>query len=447
MGKYAIILVLSLSFSVFAYTYGIRSTGYTSDARKSEVFNQGQAKNIAQSMAQVVLSKIMDPDDNEFNPQSGSTISFPQNTSSYQPWNQMMGEFRFEVSNLGDSLLVVRTDGMSGNQHYNVEVVLQMGSGSGSKWSPQFPTAVFAGERFELTGSARILGSAGTNSIAANSVILNSWAWPNSIEQKLYIGPGGNPSQVVSSVNNNSVGDAIEVLASARDYPMPDFPAYPPKNQFGSNIHLSGNSALTLYPADFHGKYIPNIQIQSNTTLTINLGNNDLVLHVGDLDVSQGHINLVGNGTLTVFVENEFSLGGSSSLNATGDVDQLFMFYGGTNSISLTGSTQFKGGIFAETASLAFGGSNSIFGHVITGGASLTISGAAQAHSRVIYAPNAIVEMNGSGQVSGAIVSRQFKGVGNIRVFYNEQYNSELPDLTISTGGGDGPAFAIRSWN
>jgi len=445
MGKYSLILVFALMLSIFAYRYGIMNTNWMSEVRKAEVFNRGQAKNIAQSVAQVVVAKIMNPDDVQFNPPSNTTYYFPQNQGEFEHWLPLEGKYRIAVTNYADTLFRVQTVGLVSNTTYEVQVELKPSTGS-SAWNPEFPTAVFTQGTFELTGSARILGSAGTNSIAPASVVLNSWAWPNSVEHTLFIGPGGDPSIVISSTNNNSVGGQVQVLSTARNYPMPDFPATPSSSSTRMPVSLSGSQSLTLLPADFVDMYIPSINIESNTNLTINIGAGEYVMHVGDLNISQGHIHLTGTGSLTIFVTGNMTMGGSSSLNLNGGVDQLFMYYKGTQALNFTGSTTFNGGIFAETASITLGGSNSISGHLITGGSSVVISGAAQAHSRVIFAPNAFVDMSGSGQVTGAIVADRFRAVGNTRVFFNQVFNNDLPNLSVTTGGTQN-SFTVLSWN
>lgn len=444
MGKYALILVLSLSFSIFAYNWGVRNTSWGSETRSAEVYSAGQAKNIAQSTAQIAISKIMNPDDSDFNPSAGQTISVPSNHSGFQPWSDLQGGYRLDITNSGDSLLVVNATGMFNEQEYSMQIQLES-TGGIREWNPEFSKAVFSGEGIELGGSARILGHAGTNSTASGSVKLNSWAWPNSIEHNLLIGPGGDPGQVISSPNPNSIGGETLTYATLQEYPMPEFPQSPAINEFAASINLTGNSSMTLDPADYAGKFIPEISINSNTNLTINVGESKQIMHVGDLDVQQGHIHIVGNGSLEIYVDNDFSLDGSSSINSNGAIDQLFLYYKGTESINLAGNTHLKGGIYAETASISLGGSNSIEGHIITGGTNVTITGAASAHSRVIFAPSAFVDMSGSGEVTGAVIAREFKAHGNPRVYFSNQFNSELPPLRIP--GNSGNDFVIRVWN
>lgn len=444
MGKYALILVLSLFFSIFAYNWGINNTKWTSEVRNTESFNRGQAKNIAQSAAQVTVAKIMSSGDQELNPQAGQTIFFPS-ANEFLTWNDLQGEYRIQVTNHADTLLVAQTIGRFGGVEYPVEITLAL-AGSGTMWQPEFPLAVHAGSSIELNGSARIEGTAGTNSIAANSVRINSWAWPNAIDGDLYIGPGGNPSSVITSPNPNSVGGDVKIMATELSYPMPDFPQIPSTTETTGSIQLGGNSSLTLMPEDFSGKFIPEMRIQSNTHLTINTSGQDLNLVVGSLDVQQGHIHIQGGGSVNFYVMDEFNLGGSSRINEHGDVDQAFIFYQGTQPLSLAGNTRLNGGIFAETASISLGGSNGLIGHLITGGSQVSITGNASAHSRVVYAPNATVTLTGSGSVTGAIVASDFVGSGNPRVFFTDEFNSDLPPLDTSGGSGPGEPI-ILSWN
>lgn len=66
--------------------------------------------------------------------------------------------------------------------------------------SPDFHMALFSLSSVSLSGSAKIINestgkAAGTNSVARGAVVLTGDPW---IEGSLYIGPGGDPSMVVS---------------------------------------------------------------------------------------------------------------------------------------------------------------------------------------------------------------------------------------------------------
>lgn len=442
MGKYAIMLVLSLTFSITAYNWGIRNTGHGSEMRKTETFSHAQARNIAQSAAQVALAKILDENDVQFNPSANSSVSYPVNQNNFAQWADVQGSYRFNVTNHGDSLLVLNTIGSYGNETYGVTVTMNMTAGG--VWNPQFPLAVFAEEDMELTGSSRIVGHAGTNSVAPHSV---RFGWSTGVDSSFYVGPGGDPSAVIFQANfqQGNVGGQIHNLNAPMIYPMPEFPPMPPKNIIGASIHVSSWPPFPpLHHTIFDNIYIPELRITGNTTLTLVIGSGHRTLHVGKLDIQQGHIVLDGSGTLDIYVENEIVLNGSSTINNGGSIDDVFIFYKGSPKVNFGGNTRYRGGLFAEIADLTLAGSNVIQGHVITGGSEVIISGNAEAYSRVVYAPNADVELNGSGRIRGAVIGKTVKMVGNTRVFYNSNFDTEIPDLS---GVGGTPTITISSWN
>jgi hypothetical protein len=439
MGKYAIIIVLTVLVTLSIYGYGLQRTWMSADIAAVEVYNNSQARNIAQSSAMVAIQKIIVDEDENFKPEEDETILIPASVDSFRTWDAMRGEYRYQIRNLGDSLVTVAARSRFRGSEYEIEVVLEKAS---NDWDPDLSHAVFARTSLTMTGSARIYGDAGTNSTAAGAVNLS---WSTKIDSSLSIGPGGNPSTVVIEANfqQGNVGGEVVNLPSIKNFPLPEFPEYPVKDDIVSNITISGGGgAVTLNPDAYDGKYIPTLRIQSNKVLQLATGNVDRVLHVGHLDITQGHLDILGTGKLTIYVENQITLGGSSSANRYRLPETMFIYYGGTNALSFTGSTGFRGGLYAETANITLGGSGGIQGNIITGGSSVTISGNAEANSRVIYAPNAAFTLNGSGRVRGSIVCDTFVAVGGTRVVSTNQYDDEFP---LFPGGGESK-MVVRRW-
>lgn len=439
MGKYAIIIVLTVLVSLGIYSYGLQRTWSSADLAAVDVYNESQARNIAQSSAMVAIQKIIVDEDDAFIPEADETILIPASIDSFRNWNAMRGAYRYRIQNLGDSLITVSARSRFRDAEYEIDVVLEKSSGD---WDPDLSHAVFARTSLTMTGSARIMGDAGTNSISANAVDLS---WSTKIDSSLSIGPGGNPAVVVREANfqQGNVGGDIVNLPNIKTFPLPEFPDYPEKTDVISNQTISGGGgAVTWNASQYDGKYIPTLRIQSNKVLQLQTGNIDRVLHVGHLDISQGHLDILGTGKLTIYVENQITLGGSSTANRYRLPETMFIYYGGTNALSFTGSTGFRGGMYAETANITLGGSGGIQGNIITGGTSVTISGNAEANSRVIYAPNAAFTLNGSGRVRGSVVCDTFNAVGNTRVIFTNQYNDEFPMFP----GSGGSKMAVRRW-
>jgi len=441
MGRYAIFIVLALIISLGTYGYGLQSTFSTSGTDAIDFYNKSQARNIAQSAALVAIQKLVVEEDEAYQPEEDDEIQIPASADSSLAWDDMGGNFRYTIQNLGDTLVIIQSTGMYRTDEYSVDVVLAYGGGG---WDPDLPHAVFAETSILMTGSARIVGHAGTNSTAFRAVDL---AWSTGIDSSLQIGPGGDHANVVREANfqNGNVGGEITNLPAPKLYPLPDYPDYPAKVDVQSSMIVSSWPVKPpIYPSDYDGKYFPELRITSNAVLTMHVGSEDRVLHVGNLNIQQGHINIIGTGKLTIYAETNITLNGSSTVN-NNDINRnensLFMFYGGSNSINFAGNTRFKGGAYIETANLTIGGSGGISGPIITGGTSVIVSGNAEAHSRVLYAPNAFVQLNGSGRVRGSVIADRFSAVGNTRVFYTNQFNSQLP-----TFGGGAKKLAVRRW-
>ncbi len=434
MGKYAIILVLTVLVTLSIYGYGLQRTWLAADISAVEIYNNSQARNIAQSSAMAAIQKIIVDEDENFKPEEDQTILIPASVDSFKTWAAMRGEYRYRIRNWGDSLITVAARSKFRDSEYEVEVVLEKGS---SDWDPDLSHAVFARTSLTMTGSSRILGDAGTNSIAYGAINMSS---ATRIDSSLSIGPGGTPSTVV--VGRGRIGGDIVNLPTIKNFPLPEFPDFPPQNDIVSNITISGGGgAVTLNTNDYDGKYIPTLRIQSNKVLQLATGNVDRVLHVGHLDISQGHLDILGTGKLTIYVENQITLGGSSSANRYRLPETMFIYYKGTDALFFAGSTGFKGGLYAETANITLTGSGGIQGNIITGGDTVDISGNAEATSRVVYAPNAAVNLAGSGRVRGSVVCDTFNSIGNTRVIYSNQYNDTFPEFS---GNGNAKMVVLR---
>jgi type II secretory pathway pseudopilin PulG len=346
------------------------------------------------------------------------------------------GSFAINVDTSNQDQLLITAQGTVNSYSETVNVLLTK-QGGGSSGEFPFPTdmAIFAigqgtqsNPAIKLTGSSKIIGGdAGTNSTGANSVQFDSSTLLEGGD--LYIGPGGDPAAVVQQGNNQSgnlSGGSIIPLEAERVYPSPTFPDFP------NNLSNRGNFSTPWVSGEYYlinddGQY-GTISATSNRTITIDMDGGDRVIRTGTLNISQGHINLINvgeNSRLTLYVESSFSLGGSSTINDGGSVGNVMMYYKGLSTPNLAGDTRYVGNYFAESAGISIGGSNGIVGHIIAMGNSVTVTGDARMLTRVLYAPNAHVEINGSGAVTGSIIANSVSVLGNSRVYY------EQPDLGL----------------
>ncbi|MCX6262061.1 MAG: hypothetical protein NTY95_14730 [Bacteroidia bacterium] len=296
-------------------------------------------------------------------------------------------------------------------------------------------------------GSSQIIGDVGINSTASKSIY---FPWSAIINGHLYVGPGGIPSQVVSGaqsspwINNVTLGTTN--LAVLRTYPTPVFPGYPTDLPTRSSLTLQGSTNGTI-SAD---GYYPNITIQNNTILTIDVPTGtERRIMVDTLNMPQGNIVLNGTGKLTLYVKNTFTYTNGSKINygvsGNGDPNQVMIYYKGTNDFSTAGDTKINGTVFVNTANMVINNSGAIKGNIITGGNNVSISGAGEAGEamvRVFYAPNANVSLTGSGTIIGAVIAKIFNASGDSRIYY-ESSNSTI---IIPTGEGTSNEFIISDW-
>jgi len=311
---------------------------------------------------------------------------------------------------------------------------------------PNLDMAVFSLSSISLSGSARIINqstgkAAGTNSVAGGAVVLTG---DPRIEGSLYIGPGGDPSTVVSCPSWQSltyfITGGVANLEAIRSYPPVHFPPFPEDlpQKPALVVHGGPGSDVTI---EGDG-YYPGISVQSDRRLTVRLNGGQTRIRVGELDVSQGHIVLEGEGKLVLYVDSRFDLGGSSTINVNpsvghgdsvaykydGDPLALTLYYEGAQAVSPAGATRFVGTFFSRQAEIEIGGSGGLVGAIITSGSRVRITGDASADVRVLYAPLAAVEITGSGKLKGAIVAGSFSASGAASVVYSEPaYEFPLP--------------------
>jgi hypothetical protein len=431
---------MAMTFGMITYTQLVQRNLFMAETTLVEDYNASQAKNISQSIAKLAIAKVKDPGDDEFSPSKNSTIKVPSN--GFQEWNLMEGSYSLELENLGDTVLVITATGKVDEETYTHNIRLRK---LDPIWNPEMPWAVFAGSSIDLSGSARLEGDGGTNATNAGAVQLD---WSTRITGSLLIGPGGIPLTTVSQGNiiSGNVDGGISTLSQEMSYELPKFIEYPAKTNVRPTITLDWqNNGMVLSPGDYDGSFINQINIPSNYTLNIDTGGEDRILHVNELNITQGHLNVTGEGKLTIIAENKLILNGSSTLNSTVSADEgteVFTYYGGSDKLSFGGATEFNSDIYAKDAEIEITGSGGIQGHIITGGNKLTISGAADAVTRALFAPNADVVMTGSGKLTGSIVAKTFTASGAALVDFSNEFDETIPVLVSQENTG----YKIAYW-
>ncbi|MEQ6854241.1 hypothetical protein AAHH17_07195 [Lysinibacillus capsici] len=324
----------------------------------------------------------------------------------------------------------------------NLKFLTDTDDGDGDKPVFELPNlAVQTSGDISLIGSATIYGSVATSN---GSVFLNNGNG-NITEKigvdanKLYTpdwGPGPNKW---TTIKNNVVHVKVSEI------PLPPFPidefnsssALPepaPLNMRNKQIISNGNFTLVdgskdgnksnVYPLNFTQEIkFKSFKVSNDNLLALNIGSNNVNLFVDTFTLAQGHINIVGSGTLNIFVKNSLEITNGSKVNLTGNTNQLNFYYAGSNPINLTNSdVKINGSLNVQSANLSLGGSLGFQGNIISGGSEIVINGHSNSNSQFILAPNANVIVGNSGSIKGVIIGKSLSGSGNAKIYYNDDF-------------------------
>ncbi|KAA0965337.1 hypothetical protein FQ087_03245 [Sporosarcina sp. ANT_H38] len=281
--------------------------------------------------------------------------------------------------------------------------------------------ALYVSKTIRLDGSVKIHGDAGTKS--------------------------NNPGDVTFSGGGAVTGKVIQGVGNFVELPpFPRFPIYNiPKNQEimnsnGNKTDLVKDGKLLI------GNYITNgytlnmssnmefkeILLNENNTLIINVGDTNREIVVDHLNMTNGHIKIIGAGKLTIYVKNKMTMGSGSTINSnTGDVEKLQVYQKGSSPINLSGSQKIFGSLFAESANINIGAGGGFHGNIISGGTEVKVDGGASVNTQLFLVPNAKFTLAGGGNIKGSIIADSFIGTGGGSVTYD----------VISPGIGSGSSI------
>ncbi len=224
-----------------------------------------------------------------------------------------------------------------------------------------------------------------------------------------------------------------------------DFPTFPSISEHISSLNITAESADSDKTLNLTNSitYIKDIGVHADTKLKIKYSP-DSILMVDNFNVSQGTVELDGTGLLNLYVKDNITITAGSKFNHINSSDdeelrntaEKLMVYIGPSSgpskkkFSLTGDTNFNGSIFAYDADLELGASGNVMGNIFTLGNKVDISGGSSSNSLVLYAPNAHVEVGGSGKFFGPIIANTFKISGGGSVIYDP--DKQLPGSPLT---------------
>ncbi|TVR14708.1 MAG: hypothetical protein EA391_12300, partial [Balneolaceae bacterium] len=236
----------------------------------------------------------------------------------------------------------------------------------------------------------------------------------------------------------SGIGGNVINMPEKIEFDEPVFPDFPT-----NFMPISENSGKQeLFPSDIKNFRFDNFN--TNNTV-IHVGDGELILHANNVDLSGG-LTIVGEGTLSLYVENSISLQ-NAQINANRSPKHLAIYYKGTNEIRFTGNGTLKSMIFAEAdnVEITIAGNPTFEGHIIATGNNTKINyNGTPAAAALTFAPKGTVTLGGSaGSYHGAIVSDRFNANGRPIVTYDADFASTIPPLQ----GSDLGQYNIAFWN
>jgi Tfp pilus assembly protein PilX len=431
-----IIMIIMLSLSVL----GLSSLAVWNFNSRSTVLEKNQLKAyyIARSGSEATASYILS------NPDALTMKNYVDQLVGHESSAVPLGDGTFKVYvTRANNLINIKSVGTVGSVSRTSTITLNETTTTSSSisLSSTLDMALFSIGAISMNNGT-VTGNVGTNSTANGGVTLTG---NPKINGNVVIGNGGvinanGTSPVVSKPSNGGpfITGTITSQTANRTYTLPTFPDFP------SNLTSNGSLTTVWWPnstsyitAD--GQYT-DITVPSN--LVIDVGSGQRYIRVNNLNVA-GSLTLTGSGTLYLYVANTFTLGGSGSINLSGDPTKLIMYYKGSSTLTLAGGTNFYGTIFAKTSNVTLTGGGGLHGNLICGGApdqnpaqTVNISGGATVIVQAIYAPNAVVNIT-NGLVTGAIVAKNINISGGATVTFSSSATTSFPSfLWENTGSG-----------
>lgn len=302
--------------------------------------------------------------------------------------------------------------------------------------------SVFSKDQMILE-NGQIYGPIGTNDTDSDAILVTGNPYIEDIN--LLDGAGLIPPYADWLTNWASRASKF-TLNEPKVYEMPAFPTFPVYAKIpdatvdGFQVINGGSINITNYRAENYvlnmtdNVYIPKIQIKHNWNLYINVGDTDKAIVVDDIALESGHIHLIGDGKLTIYLTNSINLNAGSGINRPADesnvaqvtdaIEHLSFYMKGSStgvpkSLDMAGSQKIYGSLFAEDANINVSGGAGFQGSVVTGGVDVKLSGGTNIVTSLFFAPNASVTLSGGNVFNGPVIANTFFITGGAIVRYN----------------------------
>lgn len=316
------------------------------------------------------------------------------------------------------------------------------------------PFAVFTSGKFKMNNGS-ITGDIGTTSTEEGSI---SFPGGGPSHNGIIYVPDKNKSIVDNKAQGNISSD-IKMLDEKWEIPdLPSFPDVPTDfkvlpdeliySDNGENSILvieNGNLLVDNWIAKNYelkvkeNLYFKSIRLNEDNKLYLNVGNSDKKIVVDHLNVTNGHIELLGKGRLTIYVTDQITMGSASTINKTENVERLNIYFKGSEKITLTGGQKIYGSLYAKQADISLTGGGGFVGNIFTKGDNIEVSGGSDNRAQLFFAPNAEFKVSEGGTIRGKVISDSFDMTGGGTIKHEDLYFTDGPISpdALEMGNGD----------
>lgn len=233
-------------------------------------------------------------------------------------------------------------------------LVLDLGAGCGHLAALAVDDGIKMRNSASITGLGGLPISVSTNSTNAKNVELTNTA---RIAGDVMVGPGGNPSTVISASASAITGIRGTLAAPV---PMPDIPV--PEDlgpSVGDRVYSGGTHTINA------SMRVKSLYTKGNAV--VNVSGDVRILVEEKCDLGNGsEINLMPGATLTIFVMKDFFLHNAATVNAnTADPSRVLVVNLGSSTMQLDNAGQLFGRILSPRGSVDIGNNITVTGAIL----------------------------------------------------------------------------------
>lgn len=299
------------------------------------------------------------------------------------------------------------------------------GGDNGQGINKNIDEAVYASNSIKFSEGAKVTGDIAVGSSQPGAI---TGTGGPTIERGVVKIPSGASNNVLVWPKSDKPDPQIEKSAIINKYQLVKIPKFPEGLTNQVNIVTAWNNSNPQIKED---SVYDSITIQSNYSAYIN-ATKDTIIRIKTLNISQGHLNIVGNGKVILYIDNLVQVNGSIGKEPIGtitvrDPKNLVIYCGNSGgTYTVNGSTEINGSFYFENENLNITAGGKIYGVLYTSGGKIDISGGTK--TQLVYAPNANINIFQGGDISGAVVGKNVNLSGGIGITFTK------PTIELETG-------------